>query len=124
MSTNKNTPTENDNILKNGNTLNINNIQKYKHMKVIKLIACILFSVQLIAQGQTQVIWDTVFTVPKSKNGTCNTSSSGDYLYYNDLNTWIPRGGSLPLQNSPNKVIQLNFNVFQRTNGTGKKTVW
>ncbi len=27
MSTNKNTPTEND------NTLNINNIQKYKHMK-------------------------------------------------------------------------------------------
>jgi len=33
MSTNKNTPTENDNILKNGNTLNINNIQKYKHMK-------------------------------------------------------------------------------------------
>jgi hypothetical protein len=50
-------------------------------MKVIKLIACILFSVQLIAQGKTQVIWDTVFTVPKSKNGTCNTSSSGDYLY-------------------------------------------
>ncbi len=27
MSTNKSTPTENDYILKNGNTLNINNIQ-------------------------------------------------------------------------------------------------
>jgi hypothetical protein len=33
MSTNKSTPTENDYILKNGNTLNINNIQKYKPMK-------------------------------------------------------------------------------------------
>jgi UDP-glucose 4-epimerase len=33
MSTNKSTPTENDYILKNGNTLNINNIQKYEHMK-------------------------------------------------------------------------------------------
>ncbi len=34
MSTNKSTPTENDYILKNGNTLNINNIQKYKPMKI------------------------------------------------------------------------------------------
>ncbi len=31
----KSTPTENDYILKNGNTLNINNMQKYKHMKTV-----------------------------------------------------------------------------------------
>ena len=40
-------------------------------------------------------------------------------MFYNDLDTWIPRGGSLPLQNSPIKVIQLNINIFQKTNGTG-----
>jgi hypothetical protein len=49
MSTNKSTPTENDNILKNGNTLNINKIQKYKHMKKInlKILSFIILTLML-----------------------------------------------------------------------------
>lgn len=88
-------------------------------MKFISLIVCIIFSMQLLAQEENLPFWDEVYTVPVLKNSTCSTNSAGDYLFYGNLNTWIPRGGSLPLQNSPTKVVQLNFNVFQKTDGSG-----
>ncbi|MFT2009961.1 M43 family zinc metalloprotease [Pontibacter sp. 13R65] len=49
----------------------------------------------------------------------CTPDKAGDYVYYSNLNTWIPRGGDKPLQHAPLKVVQLNFNIFQRSDGTG-----
>jgi hypothetical protein len=79
-------------------------------MKTIYSLFLFLIPVQLLAQ-ENPYWWDEVFSWPILKNSTCSTNTSGDYSFYNDLNTWIPRGGSLPLQNSPIKVIPININM-------------
>ncbi|WP_187263847.1 hypothetical protein [Pontibacter beigongshangensis] len=53
------------------------------------------------------------------KQTACTPNKSGDYDFYSNLKTWIPRGGDQPLQNAPLKVVQLSFNIFQRADGTG-----
>jgi len=54
-----------------------------------------------------------------NKNGSCNTDLQGDYVFYSDLDTYISNYDTEPLHNPPMKTIKLNFNVFQKDDGTG-----
>ena len=81
------------------------------------MLLLLIISVNLFPQSE--LIFDVVEEFPELKNGSCGTNTSGDYAYYYDPNTWIPRMDQEPLHNSPIKYIQLNINVFQRSDGTG-----
>ncbi|MBC8486607.1 MAG: T9SS type A sorting domain-containing protein [Bacteroidetes bacterium] len=54
-----------------------------------------------------------------NKNGDCNTNPSGDFMFYDDLDTYIPNFDNEPLHNPPLKTIKLNINIFQKNDGTG-----
>ena len=40
-----------------------------------------------------------------NKNGDCNTNPSGDFMFYDDLDTYIPNFDNEPLHNPPLKTI-------------------
>lgn len=55
----------------------------------------------------------------ENKNGNCNTNPYGDFIFYDDLDTYIPNFDSEPLHHPPLKTIKLNINIFQKDDGTG-----
>lgn len=50
----------------------------------------------------------------ENKNGNCNTNPYGDFIFYDDLDTYIPNFDSEPLHHPPLKTIKLNINIFQK----------
>ncbi|TXK36698.1 hypothetical protein FVR03_17110 [Pontibacter qinzhouensis] len=60
-----------------------------------------------------------VAPAPQQNLTPCQPDKAGAYDFYSNLKTWVPKGGDLPLQNAPLKVMQLNFNIFQRSDSSG-----
>lgn len=52
-------------------------------------------------------------------NGSCGTDPDGDWTTYGNLATYIPKGGAAAIRNAPIKKIAVNFNVMQKSNGSG-----
>ncbi len=49
----------------------------------------------------------------------CNPDINGDFYFYGDMDNYIPNFDNNPLRNPPQKTIRLNFNIFQKTDGSG-----
>ena len=54
-----------------------------------------------------------------NKNGDCGTNLLGDFQFYDDIDTYIPNFDGEPLHNPPMKKINININIFQKSDGTG-----
>lgn len=53
-------------------------------------------------------------------SGNCIPDSNGDWLFYKNMNTYIPYMNlAEPLSNSPIKTIEININIIQKDDSSG-----
>ncbi len=95
-----------------------------KSIKTIIKTLILLISVFALNSSfaQTSNNWECGTIMPDNcydYTGSCIMDPTGSWLIYNDPHTFTPYNDNLLLHNSPIKTIEVNFNIFQRSDGTG-----
>lgn len=88
-----------------------------KTKSLMLILFFVFFSVSVFSQ---QAIIDCATTAPSEKyDGTCTMNSLEWENFYKHKESYIPFNTGVPFQTGPIKTIEVNFNIIQRSDGSG-----